>query len=741
MCIVQFKSESETKKKSPAESSEEISDIDAKVLQSLLAENIDLATEERYKTILRRSNDAKLRRQREEIDRNNQERAKAFEEEKKEEYSSTIFKTAMNWDEVVGSLQAKAERVLEKVKLVVKNRVERDLKLAASLGLFALDRAMKDSGRALGAAKERTVFLLSEKSSYEGQVENTTSTASLFEDMNTPLDEIKLVTQSIKDILSGNTVDGERSRVIKSVAPAGSSKNAERLRRAYQRRKETVFKREKESIDAKIGRTAGAITDAAWELKSEIGAEGNRAGYRSEALRGTIKNTTTAMLQGKIFENLMPQKSEDRILSGLPTSFLEKNPSESSIENDSISNILDVSVETLEPNSVQNNQQQKRGDFTSSDLSSEEVSKVNDGGEEVNYFEAFLSERARFTAAIRVCLEYPEETWLSPGLINKEESEIDGDALGDAITAMVFARDEYESEINEDFEMSFYRIIQDLEALEKATTNIFSLVASAVGVASAERFKEEVTIGLNWSSASMVAHKRAKEAPPAVDKPTEDSARMTERVIKESSRIKIDFTEPATIGGFVNYGARAREQISGEDVVELDIGPEESSLDYFLSEAEDNKNLGTRKLNEEMSPVTVDEDVEIEPINLFTDVDVIRDGEPTVDFAIGVEEGTGKDTITEVELIVDDDGIDIDASAVEEVKEKTLDSSESLIVTIILRTLDILLFIGEKSVIGIPRIIVAGTRFISQVNKVNQGAGESIGWKLLENVQNGKDRY
>jgi len=168
---------------------------------------------------------------------------------------------------------------------------------------------MKDSGRALGAAKERTVFLLLEKSSYEGQVENTTSTASLFEDMNTPLDEIKLVTQSIKDILSGNAVDGERSRVIKSVAPAGSSKNAERLRRAYQRRKETVFKREKESIDAKIGRTAGAITDAAWELKVEIGAEGNRAGYRSEALRGTIKNTTTAVLQGKIFENLMPQKN------------------------------------------------------------------------------------------------------------------------------------------------------------------------------------------------------------------------------------------------------------------------------------------------------------------------------------------------------------------------------------------------------------------------------------------------
>jgi len=116
----QFKSESETKNKPPAESSEEISDIDAKVLQSLLAENIDLATEERYKTILRRSNDVKLRRQREEIDRSNRERAKAFEEEKKEEYSSTIFKTAMNWDEVVGSLQAKAERVLEKVKLVVK---------------------------------------------------------------------------------------------------------------------------------------------------------------------------------------------------------------------------------------------------------------------------------------------------------------------------------------------------------------------------------------------------------------------------------------------------------------------------------------------------------------------------------------------------------------------------------------------------------------------------------------------
>ena len=161
------------KESSSAEkSNDELSDLDAKVLQSLLAENLDLATEERYETVIKRSNDAKLRREREEQDKGYRERAEAFAEE---EFSSTVFKTAMNWDNIFGSLQAKAEEVFESVKIAVTNRIERDLKLSISLGLFALDRAVKDSGRTLGAAKERTVFLLSEESSFEDLKPNITA--------------------------------------------------------------------------------------------------------------------------------------------------------------------------------------------------------------------------------------------------------------------------------------------------------------------------------------------------------------------------------------------------------------------------------------------------------------------------------------------------------------------------------------------------------------------------------------
>lgn len=150
--------------------------MDAKVLKSLLAENLDLATEERYQTVLKRSNDAKLRREREERDKAYKEKAEEFaEKEMEKEFSSTIFKTAMNWENIFGSLQAKAEEVFESVKIAVTNRIERDLKLSVTLGLFALDRAVKDTSRTIGAAKERTVFLLSDKSSFEDLKPNITT--------------------------------------------------------------------------------------------------------------------------------------------------------------------------------------------------------------------------------------------------------------------------------------------------------------------------------------------------------------------------------------------------------------------------------------------------------------------------------------------------------------------------------------------------------------------------------------
>ena len=161
----------EAAKETDSNDGEELSDLDARILESLLSENLDLATEERYKTVLRRSNDAKLRREKEERDRAFRERAEEFVDK---EYSSSIFKAVMNWDSILGSIRAKAGEVLESVALSVRNRVERDLKVSISLGLFALDRAVKDSGRTLGAAKERTVFLLTETSSFEDLKPNIT---------------------------------------------------------------------------------------------------------------------------------------------------------------------------------------------------------------------------------------------------------------------------------------------------------------------------------------------------------------------------------------------------------------------------------------------------------------------------------------------------------------------------------------------------------------------------------------
>ena len=54
-----------------------------------------------------------------------------------------------------------------------------------------------------------------------------------------------------------------------------------------------MLKREKEGIDKKLGRAAGGVADAAWEIKRELQVETNRPGYRTEGARKAIEAGAT----------------------------------------------------------------------------------------------------------------------------------------------------------------------------------------------------------------------------------------------------------------------------------------------------------------------------------------------------------------------------------------------------------------------------------------------------------------
>ena len=188
------------------------------------------------------------------------------------------------------SFKAKADDLAESAKIYVSNRIERDFKLLASVGLFAIDRIQKDVARALPASSnaiKTAVLRLSNSSSYD---ENVASSASMREELTTPMDEFKSVSRALQGILSGESVESVSSsssrRGLRNAAPAGQRNAALRQQRAYQRRQETTLKKKSPLDD--VGGLAGGLTDAAWELKREMEVETSRPGYRSEGVRNAI---------------------------------------------------------------------------------------------------------------------------------------------------------------------------------------------------------------------------------------------------------------------------------------------------------------------------------------------------------------------------------------------------------------------------------------------------------------------
>jgi len=147
-----------------------ISDLDARVLQSILGEgNVDVETEESVKRLLAldRTNDS-TDSTKEDTD------SKKKKKGGKKGYSSTLFQKAETFDnEFWEALRLKAADTLESTLLYLANRIERDAKVLATLGIYAWERAVADAGRALpsqgdgvmGKVMRDAGFIFSEKAS------------------------------------------------------------------------------------------------------------------------------------------------------------------------------------------------------------------------------------------------------------------------------------------------------------------------------------------------------------------------------------------------------------------------------------------------------------------------------------------------------------------------------------------------------------------------------------------------
>lgn len=343
---------------------------------------------------------------------------------------------------------------MESVGIFVVNRIERDAKLLASVGLFAWERAVRDVGRALpssgqsgaavGRAMRNAARQLSNSSSYEEIQEKRKSLQemnNLYEELNTPMDEIKSVTQSIRDILKGESVSTASSgRSLRSVAPAGQASSTERQKRAYRRRKASTLKQEKEVIN--LQRAAGGVIDTAAQVKRELEVETSKPGYRTEGARKAI---AAGAAETQRFLQAARRDGWSKALFA---------PSKKQKE-ETIREL--VASEDMETVKVEVDQQA--------------VSQL-------------MEEQARIIQRLDRAIHEPGETWLTAEVVGQLEGVIDEDALREVVTAMIFARDEWEE--TEYDTLSAPEMVEKLREVKSTVDSITSLAAACAGMAGAQ---------------------------------------------------------------------------------------------------------------------------------------------------------------------------------------------------------------------------------------------------------------
>lgn len=418
-----------------------MTDVDARVLQSILQdEKLSLDTEEDIRKLLERGTIKTTVKQ----SNNNND----SNEEPSSQYTSTVIKTLSDTT-LWRKLSAKADDVIESIQIWVSNKVEQDLKVVAALGIFAWDRVVRDVARALPESRTilRKPLMLSNSSSYTVETPvPPTSARSVLEDMNRPADEIRSVTRTILDILSGQTTT-DVGRGLRTAAPAGSSSVGERQRRAYRQR--TTIQRQQQDVT----RVAGDVMDTVWELKQELKAESSQPGYKTQAIRTAIEAGVSQT------GNILRAAKQQRQLQASKQAFARLQAAQVSIE-ETLGNML----------------------------------------EEMN------SEREQIYNRMRSCIDAPERTWLTETVMMQAAAStssssqsapsdsrpvFDGEGLQQIVTRMIFVRDEMEARESSDI-TTFDERMEDLILVRNEIDQIRARATEAVSLTIAEALRNSL---------------------------------------------------------------------------------------------------------------------------------------------------------------------------------------------------------------------------------------------------------
>lgn len=744
-----------------------LSETDARVLRQMLQDEnkLDLETEENMKKLLERGVVSKDTPDVPKSKREHQD----DDDDSKSEFSSEALKTLSD-TKMWKAVSRKAGDFLESVKLAVMNKVERDAMTLAALGVFAWERAVRDAARALPASTSSTTqidnapLLLSNKSSAK-------------DSMTTPMDEIKSVTTAVADILKtgcgATRSGGDGATGVLRNAAAKRASNAQTFQRTYQQAKA------KEARSKDPTRAAAGVVDTAWQLKRELQVEQNVPGYKTDKVKkqlGAAKDSTQQLLQGARNAWNLEREKTNRLLSQTASKEREENngimdTAASVNKNEEISaqqlqqqrQIQEEARQRQERLEVERRfqqelqekqqlQQEQTRQQVMDDLVAQKKlwrAQKREQTKQLQLLEnLLLQECTRLQHQLQNCIVNPEQTWLRAEII-EGILEFDQDLIRQVVTEMIATRNsikelvqakEFKTLSNEQrIDQILYELRVDVQAklaelARDAECAVSEGAARALTKELVEGSKEEHTVENNVVQAIPVLLR------------LEELQQHFEELLDVGEEPTGNETKKAENWGFFSYftnpvadSDNLSEPYAGTMESEVDI---DEGIDVVVGQAKD---------------ATESEIVDVIPEAFVyavatTPVASVSERAREADDGISNAAAAAADAFASsvVELVSDDDfeeavGETKQAVAVfdddNEAIEGTGNEKPNVIFTLLLRSLDIMFFLLEKTLIAVPTVISTTSLALERMDKINKGGLGSEGWQVIDSAQRGAQRY
>ena len=693
-----------------------LTDVDTRVLRAMLQEEKFINpndTEELRKLLERgtvKTTPTTSRRNNNNSNNNNDD-----DEDEASVYSSQVLKTLTD-TKLWKKLSVQAGDILESVSIWVSNKVEQDVKVLAALSIFAWDRVQQDVARALPASSSasgilpKPLLLLTNASAYQ---ESTTLSENLRDQMNRPQDELKSVSRELFAILSGERTNYQQQKMqqqqrgLRTVAPAGTVYSGERQRRALQQKRKV--EQSKQNVATNIGSN---VVDRVWELRQEIKSETNVPGYKTKPLRQAISART---------QNLLESVREKAQLVAAAT-IRQEQPSENELRlssSSSSSSILSATEEMpVEPTNgnVETAPTTRTDDDDDDDVGAVVVLLLRD----------IYMERERIMNQLTTAIHRPTESWLTVDVVDTLDSMevISSPGMQNSLTKMILLRDEIQKnhfDWDETTAMSqnpsasaLDAAVNDLLAIRTAIEYLYNTTVQDVSELVAEEMRYFILFGASTSDTNHNSSNNQKNI--------ENDVPLILRIEEEVLRIEKQQQQQENIDEFVAVSVMPTDVDPIRNSVTLPRPSVAVVADAVLVNVEEGEPSTWIANDRKVASTILDDD--------HDDDDSIASNVAEIVSEDDFDNAVGPTTFKQVYNVNEDE----QASDVE--------SSPNLLLVLVLRSLDVLLFVTEQVVtVGAPGTIKVVTNVMTRIDEMNRLGLGTKGWKEFGNAAKAKGRY